>query len=101
MHLHGFYSEATADCLGVQIDAYVAMALGADERFARSLAREFWTDYYAPRRDAYRSADCYEEGSLDLFPTRPGWPTPRTYPNDLGAAISAIETRIRAAGGSP
>lgn len=101
MHLSGFYGEANADCLGVQIDAYVAMALGADERFARSLAREFWSDYYAPRADGYRSEECYDGGSLDLFPARSGWPAPRAYPADLGSAVAALEDRIRVAGGSP
>ena len=101
IHLHGFYSEAHADCLGVQIDAYVAMTLGAYDRFARSLALEFWSDYYEPRRDAYRSSDCHEGGSLDLFPGRRGWPTPNRYPDDLAGAISALEGRVRAAGGSP
>ena len=101
MHLSGLYGEANADCLGVQIDAYVAMALGADERFARSLAREFWSDYYAPRADAYRSDECHDGGSLDLFPGRSGWPAPKAYPADLGAAVAALAGRIRAAGGSP
>jgi hypothetical protein len=101
MHLYGFYGEANAECLGVQLDAYVAVAFGADERFARSLAREYWSDYYVPRDDAYRSLACREGGGLDLFPTRRGWPTPSAYPADLGAALAAMERRIRAGGGSP
>jgi hypothetical protein len=101
MHLAGFYREANAECLGVQIDAFVAMQLGADERFARSLAREYWTDYYAPRRDQYWTADCREGGSLDLFPSRRGWPTPRAYPEDPSTALAALRSRLVARGLSP
>ena len=99
VHLHGFYGEAHAECLAVQIDAHVAVALGAEERFARSMASEFWTDHYIPRSDAYRSVDCHDGGSLDLFPSLSGWPTPRRYPRDLHAALSALESKVRLGGG--
>jgi hypothetical protein len=98
MHLAGFYREANAECLGVQIDALVAIELGADERFARSLAREYWTDYYAPRRDQYWTAACRDRGSLDLFPKRQGWPTPRTYPRDLSRSLTQLRSRLEASG---
>jgi hypothetical protein len=101
VHLRGVYSEGVADCLAVQLDAYVAMGLGAGERFARSLAREFWHDYYLPRSDAYRSSACHEGGRLDLFPARRGWPTPTAYPRDPGAAIAAVGSTMRAVGAAP
>jgi hypothetical protein len=101
VHLSGFYSEANADCLGVQIDAFVAEELGADARFARSLAREFWTDYYASRSDGYRTLACREGSSLDLFPSRPGWPTPSAYPEGLSSALAALRSRLVARGVSP
>lgn len=101
VHLHGFYREANADCLAVQLDGYVAAALGANQAFARSLAREFWRDSYAPRTDSYRSPDCREGGRLDLFPGRRGWPTPVSYPHDLASSLAALEARLRAAGHSP
>ncbi len=42
IHLAGVVDEATADCLAVQVDAQVAMRLGANRAFARSLARDYW-----------------------------------------------------------
>ena len=80
--------EAEADCLGVQLDAHVATALGADMRFARAMAREFWTDFYRTRTDGYWSPKCRNGGPLDLFPNQQGWPTPSVYPADLSARIS-------------
>jgi len=101
VHLSGFHGEASAECLAVQVDAYVATALGADEGFARAMAREFWRDHYRPRSDAYRSRDCRDGGRLDLFPERAGWPTPDAYPADLAARISTLETSLGTAGGAP
>ncbi len=94
MHLHGLVSEAYAECLAVQVDAYVATALGADERFARKMAAEFWDNYYATRTDGYRSPDCHDGGRLDLFPDRSGWPTPARYPANIASSISAVEAAV-------
>lgn len=101
VHLRGFYDEALADCAAVQITAWVATALGADEAFARSLAREYWTDFHLPRVGAYQSVACHDGGSLDLFPNRTGWPTPMEYPADLGAAFSALPMDVRAVDSPP
>ena len=97
MHLHGLVGEAYAECLAVQVDAYVATALGADERFARAMATEFWDNYYATRTDRYRSPDCHDGGRLDLFPDRSGWPTPAKYPADVASSISAVEAAVQPA----
>lgn len=99
VHLRGFYDEAITDCAAVQITAWVAMALGADEGFSRSLAREYWTDFHLPRTGAYQSVSCHDGGSLDLFPDRSGWPTPMQYPLDLDAAFSALTMDTETADG--
>ena len=101
VHLHGFYDEELTDCAAIQITAWVAMALGADEAFARSLAREYWTDFHLPRTGAYQSVACHDGGSLDLFPDRSGWPTPTQYPADLDAAFSALTTGHQPAATGP
>jgi hypothetical protein len=98
MHLYGIRGEAVAECFGVQLDAYVASEFGAAPGFARAIAREYWRSYYSRLTDAYRSPDCRDGGPLDLFPDRPGWPTPTTYPADLASSISSI--RLPASGGS-
>jgi hypothetical protein len=90
MHLAGVMDEAEADCFAVQVDAVVARALGADPRFARLLAREYWK-YYYPTQDArYRSGECHEGGALDLFPERRGWPSPIAYPANIAARIDRL-----------
>ena len=88
MHLAGVIDEATAECFAVQTDAYVATRLGATPGFARSVAREYWAYYYRGQDSRYRSAECRDGGTLDLFPRRHGWPTPSRYPTRLAAAIA-------------
>jgi len=100
VHLRGFYDEAHADCLALQLDTRVAMSLGADETLARSMAHQYWTDSYLPRIND-QSAECYDGGSLDLFPGDAGWPTPNSYPSDLEPAVSTLEKAMRAEGDSP
>lgn len=90
MHLAGIVDEASADCLAVQLDAVVAVRLGAGATFARSLAGEYWRLYYGEQDARYRSAECRDGGSLDLFPTRTGWPTPTRYPLDLRRVVAAF-----------
>jgi hypothetical protein len=91
MHLAGVMGEAEADCLAAQLDALVAEALGADRRFGRLLAREYWTYYYPSQSAAYRSRECHDGGALDLFPARRGWPTPAAgYPRDVTRLIAAF-----------
>lgn len=101
IHLAGVVDEATADCLGMQLDAYVAERLGATPAFARSLAREYWTTYYPSQEASYRSPSCRDGRALDLFPDRRGWPTPVVYPSvvdriapfaDAGTTISSLDT---------
>jgi hypothetical protein len=90
VHLAGVVDEATADCLGMQLDAYVAERLGATRAFARSLAREYWTTYYRSQVPSYRSPSCRDGRALDLFPDLKGWPTPAAYPPDLARRVGAF-----------
>jgi hypothetical protein len=87
MHLAGVVDEAHAECLAVQLDAFVAARLGATTGFARSLAREYWRYYYPSQDRRYRSAECRDGGTLDLFPSRHGWPTPGRYPSRPARSI--------------
>jgi hypothetical protein len=90
MHLAGALDEAQADCYAVQLDALVARALGAEPRFARRLAREYWTFYYPSQDRAYRSSDCHDGGPLDLFPERAGWPSPNAYPANVAVRVGRL-----------
>ena len=67
VHLAGVVDEAAADCLAMQLDALVAMQLGASPAFARTLARDYWAQYYPAQEPEYRSPQCRDGGSLDLF----------------------------------
>jgi len=87
MHLAGVLDEAQADCFAAQVTALVARGLGAEPRFARSLAREYWAYYYPSQDRRYRSAECGEGRKLDLFPRAHGWPTPDAYPASVGRSI--------------
>ena len=86
VHLAGVVDEATADCLAMQVDALVALRLGASPAFARTLARDYWAQYYPAQELEYRSPQCRDGGSLDLFRTG-GWPTPRRYPTRIASAL--------------
>jgi hypothetical protein len=93
VHLAGVVDEATADCLGMQLDAYVAQRLGASRDFARSLARQYWAYYYPSQEPAYRSAGCRDGRALDLFPELDGWPTPTAYPPDVQRRVASFARR--------
>ena len=95
MHLAGVVDEAEADCLAAQVDTFVAATLGADPRLARSLAREYWAYYYPSQDRRYRSPECHDGGTLDLFPGRKGWPTPAVLPSDLAPTIAAFAAANR------
>ena len=78
MHIGGVRNEAVAECLAVQVLPFVATRLGAGVRFAYELARDY-LPYYASKRTEfpeYWSSDCRDGGSLDVWPDKPGWPTP-------------------------
>jgi len=87
MHLAGAVDEASAECLAMQLDAFVAIRLGADGLFARRMAHEYWTLYHPEQDRAYQSRECREGGALDLFPDRRGWPSPRRYPGNISRLL--------------
>src|SRR5262249_3119274 len=95
MHLAGVVDEAPADCLAIQLEAYVVRRLGASPAFARAIAREYWRYYYGGEDERYRSVECRSGGSLDVFRTT-AWPTPGTYP----AGPAARRRTLRRRGGS-
>jgi hypothetical protein len=92
MHLAGVVDEATAECLATQLGAFVVAGLGAGTRFSRSLASEYWRFYYPSQDPRYRSAQCRSGGKLDLFPSRPGWPTPESYPPSVRRNIERFQS---------
>lgn len=78
MHIAGITSEAVAECLGLQVTTIVAQRLGATTKFAYEIGRDY-VSAYDGRIDVlpeYWSSQCYDGGTLDLWPKRPGWPTP-------------------------
>jgi hypothetical protein len=98
MHLAGIVDEAQAECLAAQLGAFVAVSLGAKPRFARSLAREYWSYYYPSQDRRYRSAECRDGGKLDLFPSRRGWPTPDAYPSSPAWSIHRFVVAAQSSG---
>ena len=100
MHLANVIDEASADCLAMQVDAFVATKLGASPTFGRSLADEYWRLYYPEQPASYRSAECRPGGALDLFPQREGWPTPSRYPASLRPALAAFVASATSRGNS-
>ena len=99
MHLAGVVDEAQAECLAAQVGALVAVGLGAEPGFARSLAREYWSYYYPSQDRRYRSAECRDGGKLDLFPSRRGWPTPDAYPSSPARSIHRFVVAAQASVG--
>lgn len=70
-HVTGIRDEATVNCYAQQTITVVAVALGAMEASARALqASGPPTDPRAP----YYSAECRENGKLDLSPADGRWP---------------------------
>jgi hypothetical protein len=67
--------EARAQCFGVQESPWIAAQLGASPDDARSIAQYLWDEVY-PRYQGtpYWSADCRQDGPLDLSPGDGVWP---------------------------
>jgi hypothetical protein len=73
-HLRGVDQEAQAECYSYQNLAAVAEALGASRDDAQRLRRVAWSELYPPSDPDYVSAECRNEGQLDLHPQRRHWP---------------------------
>ena len=77
IHLKGDPVEADAECFGMQWLAYAAQQLGDSADDAHSIAQYYATQVYPQRQTqspAYWSADCRQNGSLDLTPGDGAWP---------------------------
>jgi hypothetical protein len=74
LHLAGVRNEAQTECAAVQRVDEVAEALGATPDEARALATRYYDEIYPRMPDAYRSAECRDQGELDASPDNPEWP---------------------------
>ena len=67
-------SEAVTECYAMQRADELAIALGADQPYARRLAEAFWQDIYPENEPEYRSRECRDGGQLDLDSSSSVWP---------------------------
>jgi hypothetical protein len=77
VHLKGDPVEAQAECYGMQSLAYAAQQLGDTPDDAAAIATYYATRLYPSRQTQspdYWSADCRENGALDLTPNDGVWP---------------------------
>jgi hypothetical protein len=73
-HLSGTSRESSAECFAMQDVEKVARRLGAPPAFAARIGPFFWRVVYPIDDPDYRSADCRNNGLLDLHPGRKAWP---------------------------
>lgn len=75
-HTAPIFDEAITDCRAMQRMRDLAMAFGASADDAASIALYDWTRIYPAQKDRgpYWSADCRENGPLDLSPNDGIWP---------------------------
>jgi hypothetical protein len=66
--------EATTECHGMQRMRRLARLMGADESYADLLAERYWAELYEYNAPEYKSAECRDEGRLDLRPRSDVWP---------------------------
>jgi hypothetical protein len=72
-HLRGIPDEAIAECYAIQRAGEVAAALHVDATYTKLALQTYWAAY-PERPPAYRSAECYDGGALDLRPRTHVWP---------------------------
>ena len=70
------------------------MRLGANRAFARTLAGDYWEQYYPEQEPGYRSPQCRDTGLLDLFRADSGWPTPGRYPPSVVESLESLVTQL-------
>lgn len=73
-HIAGIDSEALATCDGLQDVDHLARLLGAERRYARSLAVTYWERVYPQEPDEYRTPACGPGLPLDRTPSDGVWP---------------------------
>jgi len=74
MHVSRYWDEVEAECYGLQHVAEAARGLGASADFAAELADFAWERLYPAVPAEYRSADCRNNGPLDLDRADDRWP---------------------------
>jgi hypothetical protein len=77
LHVAGVDDEAKAECFALQRMAETVRRLGFERRDAERLARVSWSRYQRLRKvePRYFSTECRNDGTLDLSPRSPRWPT--------------------------
>lgn len=74
MHVMGIRVESEAECHAVQRSHEVAQFLGATPEQARQLQVHYFANVYPRLRNDYRSAECRDGGTLDLYLDRTEFP---------------------------
>lgn len=77
VHMMGEKNEAATECLAMQRNAEMALALGASPEQARSLSTAYWRDVYPSMPDGYRSSECGPGLALDAGLSDPPWTAAR------------------------
>jgi len=72
-HSKGIAEESVAECNAIQLANSTAIRLGATAAYAASLVHAYWR-HYGEELPAYRSADCRQDGRLDLGRADSIWP---------------------------
>jgi hypothetical protein len=67
-------SEAVTECQGMQRMRRLARLMGTSQDYADLLAERYWADLYQYNLKEYKTADCRDDGTLDLRPGNALWP---------------------------
>jgi hypothetical protein len=67
-------SEATTECHAMQRMRRLGRIIGLSQDYSDLLADRYWGDLYRYNPPEYKTADCRNEGSLDLRPRSDLWP---------------------------
>ena len=67
-------NEAVTECQGMQRMRRLARLLGTSQDYADLLAESYWSDLYKYNLKEYKTADCRDDGTLDLRPGNDVWP---------------------------
>jgi len=67
-------SEAVTECQGMQRMRRLARLLGTSQDYADLLAESYWSELYQYNLKEYKTADCRDDGTLDLRPGNDLWP---------------------------
>lgn len=68
IHVGGNYNEAETECAAVQRNSKTVEQLGGTREQGVQLAETYYTQTYPNMSQNYKSAECFENGLLDLTP---------------------------------